>query len=44
MLDGFNNGWIEFEAGDDGSRKTKTFLAKALGYLVEPLLCFGKTH
>ena len=24
MLDGFNNGWIEFEAGHDGSRTTKT--------------------
>jgi NAD(P)H dehydrogenase (quinone) len=35
MLDGFNHGWIEFEAGQAGSRKTKTPLAKALGHLVE---------
>ena len=35
MLDGFNNGWIEFEAGREGSRKTKTSLAEALGHLVE---------
>ena len=36
MLGGFNNGWIEFEAGHDGSRKTKTSRAEAPGYLVEP--------
>lgn len=35
MLDGFNDGWIEFEAGPVGSRKTKTPLAEALGHLVE---------
>jgi hypothetical protein len=36
--DGFNNGWIEFEAGYDCSQKTKTSLAEALGHLVEPQL------
>ena len=35
MLDGFNQGWIEFEAGQDGSRKTETSLAEALGELVK---------
>jgi hypothetical protein len=36
MLDGFDNGWTEFAAGHDDSRKTKTSLTEALGHLVEP--------
>lgn len=34
MLDGFNEGWIEFEAGASGSRKTMTSLQEALGQLI----------
>jgi uncharacterized protein YbjT (DUF2867 family) len=30
MLDGFNAGWIEFEAGQAGSRKTTTRLAEVI--------------
>ena len=43
MLDAFNDGWIEFEAGQDGSRKTKTYLAEALGQLVERQPSSGST-
>jgi NAD(P)H dehydrogenase (quinone) len=34
MLDGFNEGWIEFESGLDGSRKGSTTLEAALRSLV----------
>jgi NAD(P)H dehydrogenase (quinone) len=34
MLDGFNEGWIEFEFGPDGSRKGSTTLEAALRSLV----------
>ena len=34
MLDGFNEGWIEFESGASGSRKTTTSLQEALGRLI----------
>ena len=35
MLDGFNDGWIEFENGDAGSRKGELALKSALQTLVE---------
>jgi uncharacterized protein YbjT (DUF2867 family) len=35
MLDGFNEGWIEFESGESGSRKTATTLEEALELLVK---------
>jgi len=35
MLDGFNDGWIEFESGERGSRKTTISLEEALGRLIE---------
>jgi uncharacterized protein YbjT (DUF2867 family) len=34
MLDGFNEGWIEFEGGASGSRKGTVQLAAALRYMV----------
>jgi uncharacterized protein YbjT (DUF2867 family) len=44
MLDGFNDGWIEFEAGQEGSRKTKTSLAEPLGHLAERQPASGSTQ
>jgi NAD(P)H dehydrogenase (quinone) len=35
MLDGFNEGWIEFEGGEEGSRKGVVGLETALRQLVE---------
>jgi uncharacterized protein YbjT (DUF2867 family) len=35
MLDGFNDGWIEFENGDAGSRKGEVTLRSVLQTLVE---------
>jgi len=35
MLDGFNEGWIEFESGEAGSRKGNTTLQTALRTLIE---------
>jgi NAD(P)H dehydrogenase (quinone) len=35
MLDGFNDGWIEFENGDAGSRKGEVALKSVLQTLVE---------
>jgi NAD(P)H dehydrogenase (quinone) len=35
MLDGFNEGWIEFESGEAGSRKGKVALETVLGSLIE---------
>jgi NAD(P)H dehydrogenase (quinone) len=35
MLDGFNDGWIEFENGDAGSRKGEAALKSVLQTLVE---------
>jgi len=35
MLDGFNEGWIEFEAREAGSRKGKVTLDTVLRTLVE---------
>jgi uncharacterized protein YbjT (DUF2867 family) len=35
MLDGFNEGWIEFENGENGSRKGKVELRTALQKLIE---------
>jgi len=35
MLDGFNEGWIEFEDGEAGSRKGKIALETVLKALVE---------
>src|ERR1700685_1995596 len=35
MLDGFNEGWIEFEGGEAGSRKGKVELRTALQRLIE---------
>ncbi len=35
MLDGFNKGWIEFEAGASGSRKAKTDFETAIRTLIE---------
>ena len=35
MLDGFNDGWIEFENGDTGSRKGEVDLKSVLQTLVE---------
>jgi len=35
MLDGFNEGWIEFENGDAGSRKGEVTLKSVLQTLVE---------
>ena len=37
MLDGFNEGWLEFESGASASRKTPTSLQEALGHLVARL-------
>lgn len=34
MVDGFNDGWIEFEAGQAGSRKTTTGLAEVVHSLI----------
>jgi uncharacterized protein YbjT (DUF2867 family) len=34
MLDGFNEGWIEFESGEAGSRKTATTLPEVLESLI----------
>ena len=36
MLDGFNEGWIDFEGGEAGSTKGKTKLETVLGGLVDP--------
>jgi uncharacterized protein YbjT (DUF2867 family) len=35
MLDGFNEGWIEFKAGEAGSRKGETAFETAIRALVE---------
>lgn len=35
MLDGFNEGWIDFEGGEAGSRKGKVTLKTVLAGLVE---------
>ena len=35
MLDGFNEGWIEFESGEAGSRKGKVALETVLQMLIE---------
>jgi len=35
MLDGFNEGWIEFEGGEAGSRKGKVELRTVLQRLIE---------
>jgi NAD(P)H dehydrogenase (quinone) len=35
MLDGFNDGWIEFENGDAGSRRGEVALKSVLLTLVE---------
>jgi len=35
MLDGFNDGWIEFENGDAGSRRGEVALKSALQTMVE---------
>lgn len=35
MLDGFNEGWIEFESGEEGSRKGNTELRTVLQKLIE---------
>ena len=35
MLDGFNEGWIEFEAGQAGSRKGNVTMETVLGTLIE---------
>jgi uncharacterized protein YbjT (DUF2867 family) len=35
MLDGFNEGWIEFESGETGSRKGKVALETVLQKLIE---------
>ena len=35
MLDGFNQGWIEFEAGEADSRKGKVPLETVLRSLIE---------
>ena len=35
MLDGFNEGWIEFESGEAGSRKGKVDLRTVLQKLIE---------
>jgi NAD(P)H dehydrogenase (quinone) len=35
MLDGFNDGWIEFENGDAGSRRGEVALKSVLQSLVE---------
>jgi MFS family permease len=35
MLDGFNEGWIEFESGETGSRKGKIELRTVLQELIE---------
>ena len=37
MLDGFNEGWLEFESGASDSRKTATSLQEALGHLIAAL-------
>jgi NAD(P)H dehydrogenase (quinone) len=34
MVDGFNEGWIDFESGQSGSRKAGTTLQAALQALV----------
>jgi len=35
MLDGFNEGWIDFESGEAGSRKGKVALQTVLQKLIE---------
>ena len=35
MLDGFNEGWIEFEAGQAGSRKGTVAMETVLRMLIE---------
>jgi NAD(P)H dehydrogenase (quinone) len=35
MIDGFNEGWIEFEVGEKGSRKGQIELKTALETLIE---------
>lgn len=35
MLDGFNEGWIDFEGGQQGSRKGSTTLDAALRALLD---------
>ncbi len=34
MVDGFNEGWIDFESGEAGTRKGRTTLEEVLGGLV----------
>jgi len=36
MLDGFNEGWIEFENGEASSRKGEVALKTVLQMLIEP--------
>ena len=36
MLDGFNEGWIEFENGEAGSQKGNVALETVLKTLIEP--------
>jgi NAD(P)H dehydrogenase (quinone) len=38
MLDGFNEGWIEFESGEAGSRKGKVELRTVLQKLIERMV------
>ena len=35
MLDGFNEGWIEFESGEAGSHKGSTSLESVLKSLIQ---------
>jgi NAD(P)H dehydrogenase (quinone) len=35
MLDGFNEGWIEFESGEAGSRKGRVELRTVLEALIK---------
>jgi hypothetical protein len=35
MLDGFNEGWIEFESGEAGSRKGKVAMIAVIQTLIE---------
>jgi hypothetical protein len=36
MIDGFNEGWIDFESGEANSRKERTTLESVLRSLVMP--------
>jgi NAD(P)H dehydrogenase (quinone) len=35
MLDGFNEGWIEFESAEEGSRKGRVAMEAVLRTLIE---------